>query len=164
MRLTFVRADGQQVTRTLKVAPTSRTTVSPATIAGLEATEFSTIIESDEPVLVDRTITWGETGRARRSSPSIAAASTTWFMANGATHSGFDLFYVVLNPTTTPADVHVRYLLPQPRAPLSKTYRVAPLGRLTIWVNEEARTDIRLSGLDGRRRFGRHHLDCARRS
>ena len=147
MTMTFVRADGRRVAHTLKVAPTSRATFLPATIGGLDSIEFGTIVDSDEPVLVDSTIVSADDGRVVRSSRAVASPSTTWFMAGGATHSGLDLSYVILNPTSAAADVAVDYLLPQTRSSLSKSYRVPPLSRLKIWVNEEARTDPRLQEL-----------------
>ena len=37
---------------------------------------------------------------------ALEAPATTWYFAEGATHSGFDLFYLLYNPsTTTPAQV-----------------------------------------------------------
>ncbi|MGH9141376.1 MAG: hypothetical protein ACRD2I_09565, partial [Vicinamibacterales bacterium] len=125
----------------------SRATVSPASIAGLEAAEFSTTVESDQPLVVDRTITWDASGYASRSGAGVAAPSTAWMLAGGATHGGFNLFYAIQNPNAAVADVTVQYILPAPRAPLSKSYRVAPHSRSTIWVNEESRADLRLAGL-----------------
>ena len=37
--------------------------------------------------------------------------------AEGATHSGFDLFYLVQNPNAEPVEVEVTYLRPSPAAP-----------------------------------------------
>jgi hypothetical protein len=147
VHLTFARTDGQQFTRNLVVAPTSRATISPASMAGLEDAEFSTTVESDQQVVVDRTIGWDASGYASRSSSGVATPSTAWLLAGGATHSGFNLFYAIHNPNSAEADVTVQYLLPSPRAPVSKTYRVAPHSRSTIWVNDESRSDPRLSGL-----------------
>ena len=61
--------------------------------------DFSTVIESDRPVVVDRTMTWDQ-HRAMAGTPKrrIAAPSTTWYLAEGATHGAFDLFYLLQNP------------------------------------------------------------------
>jgi hypothetical protein len=148
VHLSFNTADGRQLKHTLKVGPTSRATVSPANIAGLESAEFSTIVESDESVLVDSSIASVERNAAARSSRAVTAPSTTWFMAGGATHSGMDLSYVLVNPNATSAVVTVHYLLPHNHSSLSKSYRIAPFGRVTIRVSEEARTDVRLRELN----------------
>ena len=36
---------------------------------------------------------------------AVAAPSTTWLFAEGATHGSFDLFYLLQNPGDTPATV-----------------------------------------------------------
>ena len=58
-----------------------------------------------------------------------------WFLGEGATHSGFQLFYLLQNPSPQTAEVTVTYLLPEGRAPKAETYRVAPESRRTIWVD-----------------------------
>ena len=67
----------------------------------------------------------------------MPAASPTWYFAEGATHSGFDLFYLLVNPGTADADVTISYLLPA--GPLSSAqYRVGAHSRANMWVNKEA--------------------------
>ena len=97
---------------------------------------FSTVVESD----VDgRRRSHDELGRGaataatpRRRSP---APSTTWFLAEGATHGSFDLFYLMQNPGAAEAQVTVRYLRPAPLPPLTRPTRVAANRRFTIWVD-----------------------------
>jgi len=95
------------------------------------------VIESDQPVVVDRTMSWDATGYGSHAETSIAAPATTWYLAEGATHSGFSLFYLIQNPhPTDAAQVRVRYLLPT-GAPLEKIHTVPPHSRYNIWVNLE---------------------------
>jgi hypothetical protein len=89
-------------------------------------------------VIADRTMTWDATGYGSHAETSIGQPLTQWFLAEGATINGFDLFYLVQNPNDTAAEIQVRYLLPPPLAPLVKTYSVAPKSRFNIWVNTEA--------------------------
>ena len=145
--LTFTRSEGTPIRQSLVLAPFSRTTVNPELIAGLEATEFSTIIESDEEVVVDRATSKGGAEYATHGETSVAAPCTTWFMAEGTTLAGSNLFYMIHNPGATAADVEVRYLLQAPRVSLSKTYHVGPSSRFTIWVNAEAQADPALAAL-----------------
>ena len=99
-------------------------------------------------MLVDRTTSRdGRVAYASHAESSVPAESKTWYFAEGATHSGSNLFYVIHNQAATAADVVVRYLLDVPRAPVSKTYSVPAMGRRTIWVNAEARADPDLGGL-----------------
>ena len=66
------------------------------------------------------------------------------YLAEGATHSGFQLFYLLQNPNPTAATVDVRYLLPS-GAPLVETWTIPARERLTIYVNTRpglASTDV----------------------
>jgi hypothetical protein len=108
--------------------------------------DFSTVIEADHPVVVDRTMTWDKTGYGSHAETMIEAPETTWYLAEGSTGGAFDLFYLIQNPGDQPANVTVNYLLPAPAAPIVKTYLVAPKSRRTIYVDQEgaelAATDL----------------------
>ena len=145
--LTFLRTDGAAIRKTLRIDPHSRATVHPELVAGLDAAEFSTTVESDEEVLVDRSTSKNGTDYVSHGETSVPAPSRSWFIADGATQAGLNLFYVIHNPGSTEATVFVRYLLAPPRAPLSKTYAVAAGSRYTVWVNAEAETDPALAAL-----------------
>jgi hypothetical protein len=53
----FMKGDGTEVTHELLIGALARQTVDPKTVAGLEAAEFSTLVEANAPVIVDRTMT-----------------------------------------------------------------------------------------------------------
>ncbi len=135
--MTFARADAAPVVHTVPVPARTRVTVEPKTIAGMAAAEFSTKVESDEPLVVDRLLSWDvASGYGAHAETAVAATATTWYLAEGATHSGFNLFYLLQNPSTTEAQVRVRFLLPS-GSPLEKTYTLDPASRTNIWVNQE---------------------------
>ena len=76
-------------------------------------------------------------GYGKHAETALVAPATTWYLAEGATLNGFDLFYLVQNPDPSrPAELRVRYLL-SGGAPLEKTYVVPAGSRYTIWVNQE---------------------------
>jgi hypothetical protein len=106
-------------------------------VSGMSAGAYSTIVESDVAVVVDRTMSWDGTGYGSHAETGLAAPSTTWFLAEGATAGPFDLFYLVQNPGATTAQVTVRYLRPAGLAPLEKIYEVAGNSRYTIYVDQE---------------------------
>jgi hypothetical protein len=129
------------------VPPLTRRTVSISGLHGLPAA-FATVVESDEAVVVERTMTWDGRGYGAHAETGTTSPATTWYFAEGATHSGFQLFYLLQNPNDQPAQVTVTYLLPPPAAPVQKVYAVAPQGRTDIWVNDEAQTLPALTGTD----------------
>jgi hypothetical protein len=111
---------------------------------GRFASSFSTVIESDQPTVADRVMSWGG-GYGSHSETATAAPSTTWFLAEGATHGAFQLFYLLQNPGSTAAHVNVTYLRPTPAAPVSVSYTIAAEARLTIpvdAVSSLAATDV----------------------
>jgi hypothetical protein len=128
-----------EVTETVSLSGLQRVTVNPK-LLGLTVAEFSTVIESTQPIIADRTMTWDARGYGSHAETSIGRPLTEWFLAEGATISGFDLFYLIQNPNDTAVQVEVRYLLPAPLAPEVKTYTVGPKSRFTIWVNKESAT------------------------
>ncbi|HEY8550937.1 MAG TPA: hypothetical protein VIL35_13345 [Vicinamibacterales bacterium] len=133
----FLRTNSGPVGHTVTIPARSRITLDPRSVPGMTEEPYSTVIESDRPVVVDRTMTWDASGYGSHAESALTAASTTWFLAEGATHGGFDLFYLLQNPGNTEALVTVRYLRPAPLPPLEKTYAVGPNRRYTIWVDRE---------------------------
>jgi hypothetical protein len=135
--LHFQRGDASARVRYVAVPPLGRRTVTVKGVPEMALAEFSTVIESDQQVVVDRTMTWDATGYGSHAETSIATPATVWYLAEGATHSGFSLFYLVQNPhPTAAAQVLVRYLRPT-GVPLEKLHTVPPHSRYNIWVNLE---------------------------
>ena len=135
--LRFQKGDGTSTTHPLTMVPRSRATIAPKAIAGLASAEFSTVVESDVPLVADRTMTWDATGYGSHAETSIAAPSLTWYLAEGATIGGFNLFYLLQNPSNTAAEVKVTYLRPAPAAAIERTYVIAASSRFNVWVNVE---------------------------
>ncbi len=135
--LRFQRGDTTTRVRYVSVPPLGRRTVVVKSVPEMAHAEFSTAIESDQPVVADRTMSWDGSGYGSHAETSVAAPATMWYLAEGATHSGFNLFYLVQNPhPTAAAQVRVRYLLPS-GAPIEKVHAVPPHSRYNIWVNLE---------------------------
>lgn len=136
-RLLFTRPDGVTVEVPLSLAALDRRTVDPATFAGLADTALSTVVESTQPVIADRTMRWDSRGYGSHTETSIAAPLTSWYLAEGATIGGFQTFYLLQNPNPDDAVVEISYLRPAPEPPLVKSYTVAANSRFTIWTNVE---------------------------
>ena len=144
--LRFLRAAAAPVSEFRSIGARTRVTITPKTLPTLSVAEFSTVVESDSPIVVDRTMEWDGTGYGSHAETSLSAPATTWYLAEGATHSGFNLFYLIQNPTDAAAQVEVTYLRPAPAAPVVTTYSVGPNSRFNIWVNQQgaalASTDV----------------------
>ena len=115
----------------------TRLTQDVATLPNPPGNDFSTVVESDVPLVVERTMTWDRSGYGSHAETATTAPATDWYLAEGATHGRFDLFYLLQNPGDVPADVTVSYLRPAGAAPIVKTYAVAANSRRTIWVDTE---------------------------
>ncbi len=134
--LRFLRDDGATVSRLVVVPPLGRATVDPETVDGMEQAAFATLVEADQVVVVDRTMSWDAGHYGSHAETGTPAPSTTWYLAEGATHSGFDLFYLLQNPGNVAAEVDITYLLPA-GAPLARRYVVPPHSRANVWVDQE---------------------------
>jgi hypothetical protein len=134
----FLKPDGTQTSQTLTMPGLARATVDPELLAGTEASAFATVIESTQPIISDRRMEWDATHYGSHAETSIARPETTWYLAEGATTSSFNLYYLLQNPhPSQSAQVEIRYLRPAPLPPIVKTYTVAPSSRRTIYVNGE---------------------------
>ncbi|MFN8062824.1 MAG: PQQ-dependent sugar dehydrogenase [Vicinamibacterales bacterium] len=145
VQLSFLRADGTVVREQLIIPEGWQQTVDVGTIPGLESAEFSITIESDEELIAERTMSWDRHRRGAHAEHGVAAASSEWYFAEGATQGGFSLFYLLANPGDQTANVTVTYLLPGGRVPVVRTYPVMARSRRTIWVNHE---DAQLAATD----------------
>jgi len=141
----YLRADGVVVPQMLTLLPGARITLDPETLAPLASAAFSTVIEADTVVVADRTMAWDSRHYGSHAETAVARPSMTWYLAEGATHLNFNLFYLLVNPNAAPVSVTVTYLL-EGGPPFVKTYTVGPNTRANIWVDEEdpllASTDV----------------------
>ena len=60
--------------------------------------------KSDAEIVVDRTMRWDQSSRGgAHAESSVPAPALRWYLAEGATHGFFDLFYLIQNPSLTTA-------------------------------------------------------------
>ena len=135
--LRFLGHNGRSMSRTSNIGPASRETIDIGPFGAVPSNDFATVVESDRPIVADRTMTWDATGYGGHSETALVSPSTTWHFAEGATHGQFDLFYLLQNPNPDTAHVTVNYLRLAPLTPIVKTYDVPGNGRRTIYVDDE---------------------------
>jgi hypothetical protein len=152
-----LKDSGNVLTHTLSIDPHQRATISvrqlaqdvPA-LAELSSAEFSTVVRSTTPLVVDRTMSWDASGYGGHAETSIDAPSSTWYLAEGATLGAFELYYLIQNPNTSPLDneIEVTYLLPPPAAPIVRRYSMGANTRRNIAVHlEPGLEDVEVSAV-----------------
>ena len=132
VQLTFMGESGVIGTHRVTVPAGRRQTVNAATVLG-NNTVLATVIESDKGMVADRLIRWGGNGYGSQVDAGAAAPATTWYLAEGSTGL-FQLYYLLLNPGLSPAQVTVKYLR-EGAGPITKTYTVPAQSRYTVFVN-----------------------------
>jgi YD repeat-containing protein len=144
--LRFLRGGSTPMSHVVSVPPTGRATVRVKDVPGMATAEFSTVVESDAPLVVDRTMVWDGRGYGSHSETSLPAPATRWYLAEGSTKWKFDLYYLLQNPSLTDeAEVTVTYMLPGGAAPIVEQHTVPKNGRYNIHVDERpglAETDV----------------------
>ncbi len=131
----FERTDGSVVSQWRTLAAHERQTVNPSALTGLSDAQFGIRVEADAEVVVDRTVSWDVTGFGAHAETGLPAPAREWYFAEGATHSGFQLFYLLLNPGDQPAEVRIDLMRPGGRPVITHTRTVGPHARETVWVN-----------------------------
>jgi hypothetical protein len=134
----FLGTSGLQSWVAEVIRPNERRTLELKPLTNIPENDFSTVIESDQPVAVERTMTWDATTYGGHAETAVETPATTWYLAEGATHGAFSLFYLVQNPNDTDASVTVNYLSLAPQTPVVKNYTVPKKSRLTIPVDSQA--------------------------
>jgi hypothetical protein len=123
--------------------PNQRRTFSPP--AQVTSPDFSIVVEADEQIVLDRTMSWAN-GLGSHAETAVQGPATTWYLAEGSTSSVFSLFYLIQNPNPAATTLTVRYLLPGGQAPIVRTYNLPGSSRTTIPVDDQggilASTDV----------------------
>lgn len=137
----FLLDSGRVVKRAFSLQPRSRVTVDAAFVPELAGHAFGSEFTSNRAVVVERTVEWGGDGRYAHAEAAAPNPSRTWYFAEGATHSGLSVFYLLTNPGDEVADIDVMFLTtPAPGGEVAtRRYRVAPHARHTLWLDAESR-------------------------
>jgi lysophospholipase L1-like esterase len=122
------------------VKGTSRYTFNVNSVTGLPQGAVSAIVESDQDVVVERSMTWpGAAQRGGHNSGGVLAPAGQWYLAEGVT-GFFETFVLITNTSTATRTVDVTFLR-ETSGPLVRSYDIGPSGRKTIYVNGEVRDD-----------------------
>ena len=139
--VTFLGEDGVRLRWPLRLTPEWPVYLDAARFTALDGRQFGVAVEASAgQVVAERVVT--VTGGGQQAAPATyarqAGAATDWYLAEGTTRAGFQLFYVLANPGPHEATVDVTYFFADRRAPLARSRRLAPFTRDVLWVNPEA--------------------------
>lgn len=134
--LRFERSDGTFRTAWVAVPPRRTRHYSVDAVPDSDRTEYATVVESDIPIAVERTMFFGGAiPYGSHAETGMTARSTTWYAAEGTTVGAFDLFYLLHNPGATTATVTATFLLPS-GSPVQRVYSIGPGQRFTVWADQ----------------------------
>jgi Ca2+-binding RTX toxin-like protein len=132
----FLREGAGPIVRTFELAPTSRRTIPVGDIPEMRETAFGMNVRFQHPGVAERAMYFGANVAAGHESAGVNAASTSWFLAEGATGSFFTTFILLANPGDVEATATVTYL-PETGQPVTRTKTLRPKQRLSVNVQFE---------------------------
>ncbi len=132
LTISFFKENGSTIVLSRTLAPMSRTTIQVDDIPDMEATSFSTAVESTSglPVLVERTMWWDKTHYGAHGEKAVDGAAPQWYFAEGS-QGFFSTYFLLVNPQTTANVAHVTYFR-EGSGLLTRDYNLPAASRVTI--------------------------------
>ena len=128
--LTFLTSDGKRITSPLLVPPGTRRSVYVNQI--VPNADLSTIVSSDQPIVAERAMYFGDGGG--HGSLAASQLARSWYLADGTTGGGYDSWILAMNPNSTTANIKVTYML-EDGSTVAGYYAIPPSSRFSIYVN-----------------------------
>lgn len=134
--VTYMTGEGAVEGPTVEVPARSRSTV--RANDHLSSSDLSTRVVSQEPVVVERSMYW-DSRRGGHGAIGVKGPSQDWYFPEGATHSGFETYLLLMNPGDEPASVVIRFMTGDPvgGGVEQKNMVVPARSRRTVKVNDE---------------------------
>ncbi len=132
---TFMQPGGGTQDFSFQVGGNSRYTLPVDAVSGMEATEFSTRLSSDIPVIAERAMYFNYNGlTGGHDVIGATAPELLWYLAEGYTADAFDTYILIQNPGAVAASVNIQYLESSGQV-ITKNYSVAANSRSTVQVD-----------------------------
>jgi hypothetical protein len=93
--------------------------------------EFATIVTTDLPAYVERSMYFGHAGH---SAAGARQTSKAWYLAEGSTVPPFDTWVLLMNPNSAPTQVQMHFLR-EDGSVVDHSELVAPMSRKSVYVN-----------------------------
>jgi type VII secretion-associated serine protease mycosin len=125
----FLSPEGKQTPYDLRVEANARASLSAGNV--VPNAEFGTIVQTDLPMYVERTMYFGHSGH---SATGARQPSKTWYLAEGSSRPPFDTWLLLLNPNPTPTSVRLSFLR-EDGGVVDHTEVVPGSGRRSVYAN-----------------------------
>jgi len=129
--VTFMDKNGANTIKQYELAPQSRFTI--LVDSYLPASEVSTKVRSQDPVIVERAMYWNNRSDGH-DCIGTPTPDSEWYLAEGYTAQGFETWVLVQNPGDETRNVVMTFMEPGGRNTV-KNYQVAPRSRFTVGVD-----------------------------
>jgi len=134
VKLTFLLEGSSPVVRQITMGPLSRQNIVVNNILPAN-TAFSTLVESSNPIAVERTSTWNN-GVYGHSSLALPTPARVWYLPEGSTAAPFHDYILLMNPNPQSTKAVVTFMTEKGEA-VVKEYILAPNSRFTLYANWE---------------------------
>ena len=143
--VTYMVQNGENITEQYQVEANSRYTITAALDVGRNKS-FSTKVETDQPIIVERAMYWDAGGKhwaGGHDTTGTTSPANTWYLAEGFTGGSFDTYALIQNPNESSAVVDVTYMIDGSEN-ITEQYLIEQNTRYTIDTSDD---------LDGERAF-----------
>jgi len=134
--VTFYTEDGTTLTRAYGIKPNARFSLYART--ELDNTRFGMKVESDQPIVAERAMYFGDDGTGKKAGAHDSVGSTvlakTWYLPDGNTHDPVFQNILIANPNPAPANLTLRFMKPD-GSTVQQSFVAPPTSRLTINAN-----------------------------
>ncbi|MDD5447728.1 MAG: beta-galactosidase [Actinomycetota bacterium] len=134
--ITYMFPGGVTKQQSVTISPESRYTVGVNDVVGPNK-DVAAKVESDQDVVVERPMYFNYHGAWRGGSVEMGTKelSNEWYLAEGATHPGFEEWISFMNPGNEKTQVEVTYMMGD-GSTQKQSFSMAPTSRETILVNQ----------------------------
>jgi hypothetical protein len=132
VQVSWLPEKGEARTRSVTVPPHARLTLDPA--QDIPGATFGIAVTSSQPIVAERTMTFGPTGMGVHSSGGAANPARTWYLPEGSTAPPFQEQILIANPGA--ATVVTVAFIRDDGTSTSRQYTVPAQARLTVDANE----------------------------
>ncbi len=132
LTVTFYPEGGQPVVQGYTVGPRSRFSLYADPV--LPNASFGAKVESDQPIVAERAVYFGQ-GRGGTDSSGVASPAKEWFLPEGSTAKPYHETLALLNPNARPAEVSLVFTRADGAPDESRHLTLPPTSRTTVDVN-----------------------------